>query len=102
MHRRTAARELSEKHPCRSTRQRNRNRRVVSEVARSVARVVRQCHPQLHTVQSSAWSRLDRHFGMTDTATRGHQIQLAGPDQRVHTSAVAVLHLPAEQPTHRL
>ena len=102
MHRRTAARELSEKHPCRSTWQRNRNRRVVGEVARSVAGGVRQCHPQLHTVQNSGWLRFDRHFGMTDTATRGHQIQLAGPDQRVHAGAIAVLHVAAEQPAHGL
>ena len=34
--------------------------------------------------------------------TRGHQVDLAGPDQRMGTQGVAVLDLAGEQPGHRL
>jgi hypothetical protein len=39
---------------------------------------------------------------MTDARASGHQVQLAGPHQRMHTGAVAVLHLAAEQPADGL
>ena len=73
---------------------------IVSEVAVGVAIGIGQRDPQLHAVQNGV--RLDRYLGMTNPRPRGHQIQLAGPDQGVHACTVAVLHFPTEQPAHRL
>ena len=41
-------------------------------------------------------------LAVADAASGGHQVQLAGPHQRVVAGGVAVLDLAAEQPAHRL
>ena len=41
-------------------------------------------------------------LGVRHAVPAGHQVQLAGPDHRVHAAAVAVLDLAGEQPADRL
>lgn len=64
----------------------------MSEVAPGVAIGVGQRHPQLHTMQNSG--RVNRHFRVTDTCARRHQIQFAGPNLGMDAGAVAMLHSP--------
>jgi len=72
----------------------------MGEVAAGVTVGVGQRHPQLHAVQHGGGRGGD--LGMADARARGHEIQLAGPHHRVHTRAVAMLHLTVEQPTDGL
>jgi hypothetical protein len=44
----------------------------------------------------------DRYLRVTDAGTSGHQVELTRPNHRVHTRAVPVLDLAAEQPADRL
>ena len=64
---------------------------MVSEVTRGVPIGVRQRHPQLDTVEDRGRSR--RYLGVADARARRHEVHLAGPYERVHTSAIAVLDL---------
>src|SRR5215207_2161337 len=92
--------ELAEEDPHRGTADGARRWHVVAEVATGVTVGVGLRHPQLHTVQDGGGRSGD--LGMADARARGHEIQLAGPHHRVYTSAVAMLHLAAEQPTDGL
>ena len=61
---------------------------------------LRQRHPQLDAVQQPG--PLGRDLGVADAATRGHQVELAGPHHGEVARAVVVLDLAGEQPAHRL
>ena len=80
---------------------RERGRRYeMREVAAGVAVGIGQRHPQLRAVQDGG--RRGGHLGVADPCACCHEIQLAGPDHRVNTGAVAVFDLAAEQPTDGL
>ena len=100
VHRRAISGQLAEKDLDRGGADRARLRSVVGEVATGVAVGVGQCHPQLRAVQDGRLRGGD--LGVADAGTSRHEVQLAGPDHRVHAGAVAVLHLTAEKPTDGL
>ena len=60
---------------------------------------VGQRHPELDAVQAVV-PGVETSSG--DAVPAGHQVQLAGPDHRVHADAVAVLDLAGEQPADGL
>ena len=95
-----ATRKFAEEHPQHGAGHSNGLGRIVGEVAAGVAVGTGQRHPQLNPVQDRR--RGGRDLRVADAHARRHQVQFTRPDHRVHTGAVAVFHLAAEQPADGL
>ena len=98
--RRLSSHEFAEEHANGSTLEVERLRHESLEERMRVASRVGQGDPQLGAVQRRRLR--ERNLGMLDARTRGHEVQLARPDNSMRPDAVAVLDLALEQPTHRL
>jgi hypothetical protein len=72
----------------------------VAKVARQMSPGVGQCHPQLDTVEDRRVT--GGHLRVRHSGATSHQVQLAGPDQRMYAAAVAMLNFTGEQPADRL
>ena len=77
-----------------------RGRYVVLEVGGVVAGSVGERDPQLDAVQRGGAGGRDLRVAHAPAA--GHQVELAGADQRLVAGRVTVLDLTGEQPAHRL
>ena len=77
-----------------------RRRHVVLEVGGVVAGGVGERDPQLDAVQRGGAGGRD--LRVAHAAAAGHQVELAGTDQRLVAGRVTVLDLAGEQPAHRL
>ena len=77
-----------------------RRRHVVLEVGGVVAGGVGERDPQLDAVQRGGAGGRDLRVAHAPAA--GHQVELAGTDQRLVAGRVTVLDLAGEQPAHRL
>jgi hypothetical protein len=78
-----------------------RQLRVVLEVRRHLAVRIGQGQPELDPVQPRVVV-LRRFLGVGDAAPRGHQVELAGPDELLAAQAVPVQHGARDEPGHRL
>ena len=99
-HRGGASGQRSQEHPQDASGQPDGLGDVMLEVARRMPVAVGQSHPQLHPVQHGGRRRGD--LRVADAVPAGHEVDLAGPDERVLAQAVAVLDLAAEQPADGL